>query len=179
MTKILAFALLLVPALSHANAVPDYSNVLSAVTVDFNEDGQFDRAVLVSDGADQSSLFLYISGKQALVKSDAAWSGFMWGTLASLEVSKSGRLLVKSGNDSIGRGRWSQTLEVNYVKGEFLVASVMFTYNDTLDANASGNCFADYETGDAHRNAKPVSFAKATVKLSDWKATSLPSFCKF
>lgn len=184
-------ALLSLPAFASESISPD--SVLSAQTLDFNNDGLFDRATLterrsddgVTDGAD---LYLYVSAptsedqskrKLALLKQNAAWSGIMWGTTPSLESSAKGSLLLKSGNDAIGRGRWEQVLTIVYRDNQFIVAGLTYTSRDTLDPKGGGSCDLNLLTGKGKRNGKSVKHNVKALPLADWDTENLPKECQF
>ena len=163
---------------------PDYSHVLSSVTLSF-DGGDTDRAVLVENDDGGADLYVYLAlqpaaaAKPALVKKNAAWSGFMWGTRASLEVNDKGSLLVKSGNEGIGRNRWTQTLTVVLRDKQFIVAGFTRDEHDTLDLKAGGACDINFLTGKGKRNDKPISVKTPAPKLADWSDESPPQACKF
>ncbi len=167
------------------NIRPD--SVLSAVTSDWNGDGRMDRAVLVEGQEDQADLYIYLSADDpnggerrdlALAKTGAAWKGAMWGTLPSLELNPKGSLLLKSGNDAIGRSRWSQTLTIVYRNGEFLVAGMTFDSRDTLEPKAVGHCDLNLLTGQGIRNGKTIKAASGQIKLADWSDDRRPKECE-
>jgi hypothetical protein len=184
-------ALFSLPAVAAESVAPDA--VLSAVTIDFNNDGGFDRAVLAEvtgpDGSTgETDLYVYLSvpnelgrdqRRLELVKHGAAWAGGMWGTLPSLEVSRSGSLLLKSGNDAIGRGRWEQTLTIAYRNNELTVVGLTYTSRDTLDPNGGGNCDLNLLTGKGTRNGKKIKASIKASSLKDWNTEELPKECQF
>jgi hypothetical protein len=166
---------------------PGFERVLSAVTLSL-QDGATDRAVLVDNRDTGADLYIYLSVdaakadaplKPALVKKDAAWSGVMWGTRPTLDVSDKGSLFVKSGNEAIGRGRWSQTLTVIYRNNDFIVAGLTRSARDTLDLKAGGSCDLNFLTGKGKRNGKPAKTKFPATKLADWSDEKLPKECGF
>jgi len=190
MSKVLVFVMLLVPALAQANTIPNFAGVISAVTMDLNDDAGFDRAVLIDDGNGSGDLYIYLSKFDeqtreylpmtlAQVKTGLAFNGGMWGQIPSLEVGENKTLLVQSGNDSIGRGRWSQTLKIAYDVGMAVVVGLEYRYRDTLDLEAGGNCNVDFKNGTATRNGKDVPFNKQFIMLNDWNNDVLPNVCVF
>ncbi len=181
--KVLALLALATPA-----AAENYDRVLSAVTLSFQADGGTDRAVLVANGDSGADLYLYLDvddgrpdsgGKPALVKKNAAWNGAMWGSRPTLDSNGKGALLIKSGNDAMGRSRWSQTLTVLYRNKEFIVAGVTREERDTLDEKQGGACDLNLLTGKGKRNGKPVATKFAAVKLADWLDEKPPKECSF
>lgn len=193
MGKILAFVLLLTPVFAQADAQPNYGKVISAVTLDLDEDAGFDRAILVESEAGSTELYIYASkfdekNKEylpmalQLVRRDIAFMGGMWGQIPSLSVNNNnGRLLIQSGNEAIGRGRWSQTLEVGFDKdsGSYIVSGLQYMQRDTLDLDAGGSCEIDFLKGEAKRNGRAVPFNKQLITLAAWDNDKLPSVCIF
>ena len=102
----------------------------------------------------------------AEIKKGVAFSGSMWGQLPSLDVNGKGSLLIKSGNQSIGRDRWTQTLTVLYRNMEFLIGGIAYTARDTLDPKGGGSCDLNLLTGKGLRNGKPVDVTVRPVRLS-------------
>jgi hypothetical protein len=186
----LATAALLAAAPAHAGAAEadvgrSPNDVVSAVTLDMNGDGRFDRAVLVEED-DTVTLLVYLSApdrddrrdrRLAIVKPAVAWNGGMWGQQPSLEVNARGSLLVRSANESIGRDRWSQTLTVAYKNGTFLVAGLTFNRRDSLDPEAATACDLNYLSGQGIRNGKPIRLAARTPLLADWSDEARPKEC--
>ena len=175
---------LLAPVVARAQT-PNFANVLSAVTLPFNNDGAMDRAVLVNseDGAD---LYLYLASdappvapKLALVKKNFVWSGGMWGSLPSLSTNGKSSLIVKSENMAVGRNKWEQSLTVARRNGEFVVIGVTYTAFDTLNPDAGGVCDINLATGKGTRNGKPVSVPAAAIKVADWSEDKMPKACRF
>lgn len=167
---------------------PHFENVLSAVTLDFTGKGEQDRAVLVQNKDEGADLYLYLlkygpASESALaaaeIKKGVAFSGSMWGQLPSLDVNGKGSLLIKSGNQSIGRDRWTQTLTVLYRNMEFLIGGIAYTARDTLDPKGGGSCDLNLLTGKGLRNGKPVDVTVGPVRLADWSDEKLPSECHF
>lgn len=167
---------------------PGFERVISAVTLNLTGQGGADRAVLVDNFESGADLYIYlaiddakpdVALKPALVKKAAAWSGAMWGTRPSLEVSGKGSLLIKSGNEAIGRGRWTQTLTVVYRNKDFVVAGITRDERDTLDLKAGGSCDLNLLTGKGQRISKPVETKFPAIKLADWSDEKLPKECRF
>ncbi len=182
--RILAALALAAPAAANET----YERVLSVVTLSFQADGGTDRAVLVANGDAGADLYLYLdvndgqpdaATKPALVKKKAAWSGAMWGSRPTLDSNNRGALLIKSGNEAIGRSRWSQTLTVLYRNKEFVVGGVTREERDTLDPKLGGACDLNLLTGKGKRNGKPVATKFAAVKLADWSDEKPPKECSF
>jgi hypothetical protein len=147
-----------------------------------------DRAVLVQDDDDKADLYLYLAKDDANVdaglglaekKSNIGFSAGGWGQLASLGVSNTGSLQIKSGNDAIGRDRWSQVRTVIYRDKRFLIAGITYSERDTLDPKAGGACDINLLSGKGLRNGKPVETKLTPIPLSDWSDEKLPQACQF
>jgi len=165
-----------------------YERVLSAVTLNFGDNGAPDRAVLVSDLDSSADLYIYrdVSDakpdkpiRPALVKKAAAWDGGMWGSRPSLDTNAKGSLFIKSQNDAVGRNRWSQTMTVVFRNHEYLIAGLTYVAYDTLDTNANGQCDINYLSGKGTRNGKAIEAKFSTIRLIDWTDDKLPKECKF
>jgi len=160
-------------------------HVLSEVTVDLNGDGQQDRAVLRQAEDDYGELLLYLHDTAtnhlsvAVKAPELVFSADEPGRRASLSVTKQGSLQVHSGNESIGRGRWSQTLTIVYRRGAFLIAGITRAERDTLDASAGGSCDLNLMTGKGTRNGAQVRVTMAPVPVTEWTDEKLPLACRF
>ncbi|EGF90396.1 hypothetical protein ABI_34170 [Asticcacaulis biprosthecium C19] len=154
--------------------------VIATITADWNEDGGFDRAVLVQseDGAD---LIVYMSDgdsmKPVAFAPDLVWSGNMWGTQPSLELSPAGGLKVLSGNDAIGRSRWQQTLTLAWRNEAWVVAGVTTMSRDTLDPDAGGTCDINFLTGKGTAYGKAVKKPVGAIPVADWTVEKVPAGC--
>jgi hypothetical protein len=185
MTLRLALCALLLAAPAAAQA--PLERVLSAVSLPLSGEGH-DVAALVDNLEDGADLYLYIGldpaklqagAKPTLLRKNVAWNGGMAGSRPSLEASPKGSLLIKSGNEAIGRGRWSETLTIVYRNGAALVAGVTREERDTLDPAAGGVCDINLLTGKGTRSGKKVESRPQTVPLADWSEDKLPKECRF
>lgn len=170
--------LCLISLSTYADTAPSVkpSDVVSVVTLDMNNDGSMDRAVLVNN-ADETSvdLLIYLGEdgahqmKLALNKPEIAWTGAMWGQLPSLERTNKDSLLIKSENSAIGRDRWSQKLTVAYRNNEFILAGYTYESYDTLDPKAGKSCDVNLLTGKGEKNGKLINVAKKAPLVKDWQ----------
>lgn len=166
---------------------PGFENVLSAVTLDFTGKGQQERAVLVQNKDDAADLYIYVSKDEAgsesvlalaEMKKGIVFSGSMWGQLPSLDVNGKGSLLIKSGNESIGRDRWTQTLTVIYRNKEFVIGGIAYKVRDTLDPKGGATCDLNLLSGKGLRNGKPIKVTLPPLRLADWSDEKLPKECQ-
>jgi len=178
-----ALVLMMLGLVAAARAAPAASaappdSVISVVSADWNEDGAFDRAILSEGQQGDADLYIYMSvpaqddrrrRELALVKANAAWAGEMAGTQPSLDVNARGALLLKSGNLSVGRGRWEQVVTIVYRNRQFVVAGFTLTASDTAEPNARRHCDLNFLTGQGTRNGAKVNVGAQTVLLSTWK----------
>lgn len=161
-------------------------NILSVVTTDWNDDGNFDRAVLAmpDSESDETELFIYLSDsstnemKLVVHKQNIAWRGGFWGTQPSLETNERGSLIVISGNQAIGRNRWTQKLTMAYRKNAFMVAGYTYTADDTLDLNYKLDCDVNLLNGKGVKNGKPFKSSARAVAVSDWSDASILKECQ-
>lgn len=185
--RALAIAFPLVALATPAAAQVPLARVLSAVSLPLSGEG-LDVAILVDNLDSGADLYLYAGldhskleagVEPTLVKKNAAWSGAMAGTRASLAASEKGSLLIKSANEGIGRGRWSQTLTVVYRNGAPIVAGLTREERDTLDLAAGGSCDLNFLTGEGTRSGKKITVRPLAVSLVDWSDDKLPKDCRF
>ena len=162
------------------------AQVLSVVTADWNNDGGFDRALLLLPQADsdEADLYIYLSDAdsntmlQVSHKAKIVWVGGMWGTQPSLKVNKKGSLILKSANESIGRNRWQQKLTIAYRKGHFVVAGYTYSAHDTLDLDYKLKCDINLLTGKGKKNGKKIKVDLASKQLDSFSMEPLESACQ-
>ena len=161
-------------------------NVLSVITEDWNNDGRFDRAVLVISEEDEiaTDLYLYLSDFEikdmqlALHKKDIAWRGILWGTQPSLGLNEKGSLLIESKNEAIGRNRWFQTLTIAYRNNDFIVAGFSYNAYDTLDIDYLLECDINLLTGKGIKNGEVFKLELQNLSLADWPNDFFPRACQ-
>ncbi len=182
----LAALFLCAPATAGADEQVEPWQVLSVVTTDWTDDGGMDRAVLYMDDSNDAALAIYVGdGHRFDLRArhpDIAWFGAMWGTLPSLGLSEAGSLLVHSGNEEIGRNRWSETLTIAYRGGAFVIAGYTYRWYDTLDPENNGLCDVNFLSGRGEitrGEAAPsgFSFRKGGRTLERWSRAEIPPDC--
>lgn len=187
--------LCLVAAPAHARE-PGLQDVLSAATLDLNDDGELDRAVLVqNEDRDAADLLLYLShvrrGRSTLelelTAKVVAYSGELLGQLASLAVSPRGSLLLVHGYQlppAVNAGqlddrRWSETVTVVYREKRFLVVGFTHTGVDPRQAGKPVSCDLNLLTGNGQRDGKPIKVQRKPVPLIDWDwRAAMPGECR-
>jgi hypothetical protein len=189
MKKFLGFLTVLLALVAHSAQANVTTNpvapekVLSVVTADWNEDGGFDRAVLIETEPTETELLIYLSGtpnqmKLAIRKPDVAWRGGLWGTQPKLEVNQVGSLVVVSGNEAIGRNRWMQKLTIVYRNKSFVVAGYTYNARDTLNLDYQLQCDVNFLTGKGIKNGKTFKTAMTAIPLAKWSSDAAPRECK-
>lgn len=188
MKSLYLFFIFFIPLLAQATDQDTLEQVLSAVSNDFNQDGSYDRAILVEDG-DKANLYIFTSKFNeftksyemhlALVKKDVVFDGQMAGQVPYLEIGNRGALLIKSQNESMGRERWNQTLTVIPQNNEFMIVGITYKAYDTLTPNSAGSCDLNLMTGKGVRNGKNIIIATKPIRLADWSDNLLPPQCQF
>ena len=177
-----------VPSSASSKEIPvDYQGeIISSVKTDWDGDGLRDTALLVPSKTedDRATLLVYFaktSGKPQLEFefNNLVWKGAMYGTQPALSVNDQGSLVIESGNDAIGRGRWNQKITAIYENNLFMVAGFTYTYRDTLDLSAGGTCDVNFLTGRGVRSDKDFRVSKQLQSLLDWTEESAPKECQF
>ncbi|ABV95031.1 hypothetical protein Dshi_3298 [Dinoroseobacter shibae DFL 12 = DSM 16493] len=139
-----AIALLASVGLARAE-FPAPGTVLAEITVDVTGDGTPDTARLVV-GTDADAVLVLDTGQRRVTAPKIAWLGGP-APGPSLEATSAGSLQVVTGNDSIGRERWSQTLTLAWRDDDLLLAGFTYGWRDTLDAANTGRCDVNLLTG--------------------------------
>lgn len=156
--------------------------VIDVITADWNGDGDFDRAVLI-EGAEDADLRIYLSngGEEGMAltvsRPGIVWRGAMWGTLPSLGLNAAGSLQVLSGNQSIGRHRWQETLTIAWRGGRFVVAGFTFESHDTLEAGLNRHCDVNFLSGRGLLDDVPFETDHRSPPLAEWSPTFVPPEC--
>ena len=180
--KSMLVAIVLFSGFAFANPIPA-EKVLDAQILDFNEDGGFDRAVLVEGELGDADLHIYVSNgdvaELVFFREAFMFNGGMWGQQPELGLNEAGSLLVTSRNESIGRSRWELTLTVAQREGILKVVGITYSTRDTLDESYGGNCDINLLTGKGFRNGKVVKENVQAIALEDWNENEMPEACQF
>lgn len=158
-------------------------NVLSVVTGDWNNDANFDRALLIANQDGEADLLIYLSEKDqsmklAINEQDFVWKGASWGTLPYLELGKNNALVVVSQNESIGRYRWTQKVTIVRQGADFVIEDYSYSSRDTLDLQNALECKTDFFNGKTVKNGVSIQTKPRLIKASDWSAGYMPAECK-
>ena len=155
--------------------------VLNEVTLDIDNDGKMDRAVLAG-----AALYVYLaagdekldlSRKPAFLKKDLT-SGLILG----FEAKGKGSLIVKYGCGGCSND-YATTLTIVHRGGEFLLAG--FTYDWDTRNDGIGSCDINFLAGKGVTSrglgarSKPINAKFAPVKLADWSDDKRPKACDF
>ncbi len=178
------------PANTAPASVPP-QNVISAITGDFNDDGSFDRAVLVDNGDDATAnliVYFYTDNGFSLggFSQSIVYNGGMAGSIPDLRLGKTGGLQVHSENIAVGRDHWEQTLSIAWRNKQLVVSGITATHNDTLDPNAGGGCDVNLLSGKGKTTAvvrgknitKALAVAAGGVPLGQWNDDRMPKACQ-
>ncbi|MCR9088137.1 MAG: hypothetical protein NXH97_15485 [Rhodobacteraceae bacterium] len=151
------------------------------ITADFNGDGAEDLAELVFNSQLFSADLLIATATQTHRFPQIAYSGAMEGQEASLTLAQDGALEVHSGNRSMGRDRWDQTLTIVWGGEGFLLAGIKRAWWDTLTPDSDGNCDVNLLTGKGLANgpegAREIRLEAPAPALADWDQ-ALPEGCE-
>jgi len=138
------------------------------------------RAVLVETEAG-GDLYIFTDAGDGWVEAvhakDIVWRGAMYGQEPWLEASEHGSLKLHSENSAIGRDRWEQILTIAYRGGAFVVAGYTFSYYDTLDPDAAGQCDVNLLTGSGVHNDKTFKTKLPAARVGDWTMDTQPPEC--
>ncbi|MAQ83404.1 MAG: hypothetical protein CMH12_09240 [Maritimibacter sp.] len=171
--------------LALACAAPaDAQNVVDGALSDLNGDGLRERFTLLHyPGADTADLIIEDTGTGRITAHDFVQSPDVPGRIASVDVAPNGSIRVHSLNESIGRGRWRQTLTIAFRDGAYRVAGLTYEYYDTLDLAAFGGCDLNFLNGKGFawhgtRTRTAMTHDNAAVPMVDWSdSTPLPAVC--
>lgn len=178
------FLAVMVMSLTFVNPViyAKESNVLSVVTGDWNQDKHIDAAVLMKHN-ERVEIYIFLANKknklqQVLYKQDIVWMGSMGGAIPYLESRKNNTLFIFSGNDSIGRHRWSQILTIAYRDKSFMIGGYTYESRDTLDPENFSSCDVNLFTGKGFNNGTAFKIKAQKIKLKNWTDESIPEECE-
>lgn len=158
-------------------------NIVQAAIGDFNKDGAPDLVLLTRGTEDMDLLFFLRDRERDYLKPAGMALNKVWGQIGpdafygqepELKAMANGSIQITTRNDSIGRNRWSQTLTLAYRNTDFIVAGFTYSYHDTLDLAASGDCDLNVLTGKGIANK--ADGKDGMIKLT---ITTKPDFVPF
>ncbi|UES50708.1 hypothetical protein [Roseibium aggregatum] len=155
--------------------------IAGAVTSPVDGDINRFRAILVEteEGAD---LYVFTDAgegwKQVAHAKDIVWRGGMYGQEPWMEATEHGSLKIYSENSAVGRNRWEQVLTIAYRNGVFRVAGYTYSYYDTLDPDANGQCDVNLLTGKGVLNGKNFKTSLGALPVQDWTMDTRPPECE-
>ncbi|GAB2206369.1 hypothetical protein ROS1_31850 [Roseibium sp. ROS1] len=155
--------------------------IAGAVTSPVDGDINRFRAILVEteEGGD---LYVFTDAgegwKQVAHAKDMVWRGGMYGQEPWMEANEHGSLKIYSENSAVGRNRWEQVLTVAYRNGVFRVAGYTYSYYDTLDPDANGQCDVNLLTGKGVLNGKNFKTSLGALPVQDWTMDTRPPECE-
>jgi hypothetical protein len=155
--------------------------IAGAVTSPVDGDINRFRAILVEteEGAD---LYVFTDAgegwKQVAHAKDMVWRGGMYGQEPWMEATEHGSLKIYSENSAVGRNRWEQVLTIAYRNGVFRVAGYTYSYYDTLDPDANGQCDVNLLTGKGVLNGKNFKTSLGALSVQDWTMDTRPPECE-
>lgn len=160
---------------SHADQIGE------TVQSDLNNDGIPEVFSLIDNY--EGSVDLVISqGDVKVVAKEIAWLGG-FGQEPYLDLAQNGSVQLHSGNESVGRNRWTQTLTIAYRKYAYRVAGYTYSWYDTLDLDDFGSCDINLLNGRgilANGETKTnVSTDYPALNVVSWAIEqTIPSVCK-
>lgn len=155
--------------------------IAGAVTSPVDGDINRFRVILVEteEGAD---LYVFTDAgegwKQVAHAKDMVWRGGMYGQEPWMEATEHGSLKIYSENSAVGRNRWEQVLTIAYRNGVFRVAGYTYSYYDTLDPDANGQCDVNLLTGKGVLNGKNFKTSLSALPVQDWTMDTRPPECE-
>jgi hypothetical protein len=174
--RLLILFVFLLPLKALADSV-ELKSIVSAVTGDFDNDGIWDRAILVGH-EDEGIVDLYIhSEKNEYLFEKIAWSGVAAGMVPKLKISDNAQLEIVSQNMAIGRHKWFQVLTIAHVDGEFVPSTLLYESFDGLDPSAEQTCEIDFLKGAVINSSEKFSVPKGAHTLNDWRPEVGVSIC--
>ena len=126
-------------------ALPASAEV-SRLSADLDGNGVAETFTLTISDSDYATLSVTGDGKEVST-GPFVWYGRMAGFEPYLELAPSGSVLVYSGNEGIGRGRWNAALTLAFRDGAYRVAGYTYRWHDTIDHDNYGTCDINLLTG--------------------------------
>ncbi len=160
---------------------------LGKIKADWNNDGIKDEAALQVNADNKTSLVIFLSKEsgrmlRAFKFDDIAWHDDMGGRKASIKLNKLKSIVIVSGNESVGRGRWHSQLVIVYRHGQFLVAGYTMDAWDTLNPKFSTSCDINFLVGKIIKNKKLLRIKNVAPTVAVWlkqrEKIAVPVLCR-
>jgi hypothetical protein len=180
--RLLLALVLLMPLAAQAQDLAQDLAQATRLEADLDGDGRAEVFSLTAPSAEGFVDLVVETASGTIRVPEAAWSGPMAGQEAWLELSEAGSPRLVSGNEGVGRGRWSLTVTIAHRGGRLVVAGLTETWRDTLDPTAWGRCDLNLLAGrgqlDSEAGPRDVP-APPPLALADWAAGAAlpPSDC--
>ncbi|MEN0001208.1 MAG: hypothetical protein AAF940_10005 [Pseudomonadota bacterium] len=115
---------------------------------------------------------------------NAAWGGVgdIYGNRPSVAFTQAGSLQLRSGNDAIGRNRWSETVTLVWRENTVLMAGYTYQERDTLVENSETRCDINLLTGasevfDSQGTRRP-NVGSRSLPFQQWIDEGRPNLCE-
>lgn len=152
--------------------------IVSAAIGDWDGDDRADLALIArppDESDDDHGVYIYLNkpgnGRLTLVSAvpDKVWGSLaLYGQQPEISALPNGSISIVSGNDSVGRNRWEQSLTVAYRNFDFVVAGYTYSAYDTLDPEFAAECDLNVLTGKGKAGDRAVAVTGAMIALRDW-----------
>jgi hypothetical protein len=165
------------------------------ITLDMNNDGQIDRAMITTNPDDGSAdLSLYLAAGEGKLdparKPDFVKKALTEDRVLALEEKGKGSLVVTSCFGCGANKSWEATLTIVWRDGKFLVAGYSRDWDwnvqkaDGTVETTLGGCDINFLTGKGVASkdlgdGKPVAGKFRPIALADWSDDKRPEPCKF
>jgi hypothetical protein len=165
------------------------------ITLDMDNDGQIDRAVITTNPDDGSAdLSLYLAAGEGKLdparKPDFVKKALTEDRILGLESKGKGSLVVTSCFGCGANKSWEATLTIVWRNGKFLVAGYSRDWDwnvqkaDGTVETTLGGCDINFLTGKGVASkdlgdGKPVAGKFVPIALADWSDDSRPEPCEF
>ena len=113
----------------------------------------------------------------------AAWGGVgdVYGNRPSVAFTDAGSLQLRSGNEAVGRHRWSQTITLVWREDTVMLAGYTIFERDTLRENSEKGCDINLLTGRVEKtNESGTAVTEVSTRqlpFAQWVAEGRPGIC--
>lgn len=178
--RILAGFLALAGLLAPANIVASSAQtaakisidqIFSVTTGDWNKDGTQDVVIMIETEDQEFDVLFYLTDEYHRLKLHDHVKAMVWGATTAfgrepwVSTRENGSILIGSQNSAFGRNRWEEQLTVVYRDNQFIVAGYSYSYYDTLDLDANGECDLNLLTGKGTVDDKAIRFDRKAPSI--------------